>query len=130
MQRYGKELEQDAKNRLLGDMLNEGLKELKKDSSQMIGEPLVDKFDEKDGNLEVNMIVSFRPSVDISGYEALKPAYEAPKVEQKEIDAAIEELYQAIKAYADGNQQAKDIEVTKGDGYVFISFKPSHLPFR
>lgn len=92
LQKYGKEIEQDAKNRLLGDMLGEGLKELKKDSSQMIGEPLVDKFDEKDGNLEVNMIVSFRPSVDISGYEALKPAYEAPKVEQKEIDERVEGL--------------------------------------
>jgi len=45
--------------------------------------------------------------------------------EQKEVDAAIEELYQAIKAYADGNQKAKDIEVTKGDGYVFVAFNES-----
>lgn len=41
---------------------------------------------------------------------------------QQEIDAAIEELYQALKTYAGESQAAKNIDVTKGDGYVFVSF--------
>lgn len=42
--------------------------------------------------------------------------------QQEEIEEAIEELYAALSEYAAENQQAKDIEVTKGDGYVFVSF--------
>ena len=41
---------------------------------------------------------------------------------QQEIDSAIDELYQALKAYAAESESAKNIDVTKGDGYVFVSF--------
>lgn len=104
LQRYGKELEQDAKNRLLGDMLNEGLKELKKDANTMIGEPLVNKFDEKDGAIETEIIVSFRPSVDVSGYEALKPKFDMPKAEQKEVD---EQLNNILKRFGTLEKSSK-----------------------
>lgn len=92
LQKYGKEIEQDAKNRVLGDVVAQGLKELKKDANDMIGEPLVVKFDEKDGALDTEIIISFRPQIDVKGYEELKPAYEAPKVEQKEIDERVNDL--------------------------------------
>lgn len=41
---------------------------------------------------------------------------------QEEINQAIEALYHALKTYADESPEAKSIEVTKGDGYVFVSF--------
>ncbi len=41
---------------------------------------------------------------------------------QQEIDDALDKLYQALKTYAAESQSAKNIEVTKGDGYVFVSF--------
>lgn len=41
---------------------------------------------------------------------------------QEAVNEAIEELYAALSEYAAENEQAKDIEVTKGDGYVFVSF--------
>lgn len=39
---------------------------------------------------------------------------------QKKIDQSIEELYRALKEYA--KKSGKSIEVSKGDGYVFVSF--------
>jgi len=41
---------------------------------------------------------------------------------QEEIDQAIEALYQAMKSYAAQSEDGKNISVTKGDGYVFVSF--------
>ena len=92
LQKYRKEIEGDAKNRVLGDIVSDGLKELGKSLNDTIGEPLVTKFDEKNGNIDVEITISFRPEVDIKGYESLLPAYEAPKVEQKEIDERIDNM--------------------------------------
>jgi len=50
----------------------------------------------------------------------LTPEEKAEK--QEEIESALMALYQAMKEYAESSGSAQNIEVTKGDGYVFISF--------
>ena len=111
LQKYRKEIEGDAKNRVLGDIVSGGLKELGKSLNDTIGEPLVTKFDEKDGNIDVEITISFRPEVDIKGYESLLPAYEAPKVEQKEIDERIDNM---LKMFGSLEKSSKK-ELGKGD---------------
>lgn len=111
LQKYRKEIEGDAKNRVLGDIVGDGLKELGKSLNDTIGEPLVTKFDEKDGNIDVEITISFRPEVDVKGYESLLPAYEAPKVEQKEIDERIDNM---LKMFGSLEKSSKK-ELGKGD---------------
>ena len=111
LQKYRKEIEGDAKNRVLGDIVSGGLKELGKSLNDTIGEPLVTKFDEKNGNIDVEITISFRPEVDIKGYESLFPAYEAPKVEQKEIDERIDNM---LKIFGSLEKSSKE-ELGKGD---------------
>ena len=111
LQKYRKEIEGDAKNRVLGDIVSGGLKELGKSLNDTIGEPLVTKFDEKDGNIDVEITISFRPEVDVKGYESLLPAYEAPKVEQKEIDERIDNM---LKMFGSLEKSSKK-ELGKGD---------------
>ena len=111
LQKYRKEIEGDAKNRVLGDIVSGGLKELGKGLNDTIGEPLVTKFDEKDGNIDVEITISFRPEVDVKGYESLLPAYEAPKVEQKEIDERIDNM---LKIFGSLEKSSKE-ELSKGD---------------
>ena len=111
LQKYRKEIEGDAKNRVLGDIVSGGLKELGKSLNDTIGEPLVTKFDEKDGNIDVEITISFRPEVDVKGYESLLPAYEAPKVEQKEIDERIDNM---LKIFGSLEKSSKE-ELGKGD---------------
>ncbi len=41
---------------------------------------------------------------------------------EDDVDAALQQLAEALKAMADQSGQAQNIEVTKGDGYVFVSF--------
>ncbi len=42
--------------------------------------------------------------------------------QQEEINEALEKLYEQLKEYTEANQAGQTIEVTKGDGYVFVSF--------
>ncbi|MBQ6987294.1 MAG: OmpA family protein, partial [Oscillibacter sp.] len=50
----------------------------------------------------------------------LSPSEET--IEQSDIDALMEQLAQMLKEMAADSGQADNIEVTKGDGYVFVSF--------
>ncbi len=45
-----------------------------------------------------------------------------PVLDQAEIDAAMEQLYQTLSAYVSEQGAQQNISVTQGDGYVFVSF--------
>ena len=45
-----------------------------------------------------------------------------PEITQDDIEAALEALFEALQSYAEENAAQDVIEVTKGDGYVFVSF--------
>ncbi|QOR01103.1 trigger factor [Campylobacter sp. 2014D-0216] len=92
LKRYEKELTRDAEQDLLRNAVDNALKEIKKEAKDLVGEPYFEKFDRKDGDIEAQMVLSFRPEVKLDGYEALVPTYNTPKVTQKEIDAKKEEL--------------------------------------
>jgi len=61
------------------------------------------------------------PSADEDLGAGVQPAAD-PAQQQQEIDQAMEQLYEALKEYANESQQGAQIDVTKGDGYVFVSF--------
>lgn len=42
--------------------------------------------------------------------------------EQELIEMALQQLFEALQAYMDENGLSQSVEITKGDGYVFISF--------
>ena len=60
------------------------------------------------------------PSEGIGSDFGLAPSEE--EIEQSEIDDLMEQLAQMLKEMAADSGQADNIEVTKGDGYVFVSF--------
>ncbi|MEE3704897.1 trigger factor [Campylobacter sp. CX2-8023-23] len=92
IKRYGKDLQNDARGELYRDFISESVRLVNKSDADIISEPRVLKFDEKDGNIDVEVEISFRPSVDITGYEELIPSFEEPKVQKSEIDAKIDEI--------------------------------------
>ena len=61
------------------------------------------------------------PSEGIGSEYGLSPPDEEV-MEQADIDALMEQLAQMLKEMAADSGQADNIEVTKGDGYVFVSF--------
>ncbi|NLK65889.1 MAG: trigger factor [Campylobacteraceae bacterium] len=91
-QRYAKELLDDAKQDALRAVLDKAMDELKKDKESILGEPVFTKFEEKDGSIDATIEVSFRPEVDVAGYEEAIAEYATPRVMKKDIEAKIEEL--------------------------------------
>jgi len=61
------------------------------------------------------------PSSDPEDLEGA-PTMEDLQNQQSEIEQALADLYEQLKQYAEQSSMAEQIEVTKGDGYVFVSF--------
>lgn len=96
LKRYEKELTSDAEQDVLRDVVEEAIKQAGKKNDDLIGEPIVSKFDKKDDNIDVELTVSFKPSVDVSGYESLIPEFSNPRVLKKDIDEKKTELLKMI----------------------------------
>ena len=96
MKRYEKELSKDAEQNLLKNAVDEALKELKKDGKELVAEPYFEKFERKDSGIETQRVLSFKPQVDLKGYEALIPKFSAPKAEKKELDEKKKELLKSL----------------------------------
>lgn len=96
LKRYGKELSGDAKQEIFKGIVDEALKNLNKKSSDIIGDPIFSKYEEKDGNIDIEMEISFRPDIKIDGYEELIPEYSTPRVTKKEIEAKVNEFLNLI----------------------------------
>jgi len=91
-QRYKDKLEQDAQTEALRDLMDESLKELGIEATELIGDPAVTKFDKKDnGDIDIEMTISCRPQVDLGDYKSLLPEIKAKKVTAKEVDEKLSE---------------------------------------
>ena len=96
LKRYEKELTNDAEQDVLREVVEEAIKKAGKKNDDLIGEPIVSKFDRKDDKIDVELTVSFKPSVDVSGYESLIPEFSNPRVLKKDIDEKKTELLKMI----------------------------------
>ena len=45
-----------------------------------------------------------------------------PEISAEDIEAALQELFEALQSMAENSSAGEAVEVTKGDGYVFVSF--------
>lgn len=116
VKRYGKDLENDATQNLIKKALDEALKELKKDSKELVGEPYFEKFDKDDKELKAELVLSFKPQIDLSGYEKFIPEYATPKVTKKELDDRKENV---LKSFATNEEIKEKRGLKKGDFALF-----------
>lgn len=86
LKRYGAELKNDVRNELFAEIITKGVKLVDKEEKDVIGQPFLSKFKEKDGKTEIEIEVSFRPEVDVTGYEECIPAFDYPTTNQEEIE--------------------------------------------
>lgn len=122
LKRYEKELTSDAEQDILRDVLNEAIKKSGKKSDELIGEPLISKFDRKDDGIDVELTASFKSSVSVEGYEALIPEFSTPRVLKKDIDEKKNEL---LKMFAplekvEGKRALKAGDFAKFDFEGFV----------
>ncbi|MCI6989503.1 MAG: trigger factor [Campylobacter sp.] len=117
LKRYKSELEKDAKQELIKEAVDEGLKAINKKSDDILGEPVFGKLDDKDA-LEASIEVSFRPEISVDGYEEIIPTYSTPRVTKKEIEEKVNEF---LKVIAPIQKIEKEI-LEKGD-YAKFDFE-------
>lgn len=67
----------------------------------------------------IALVESFNPDAVT---EQNPGGHEISNVTQEQVDADIEKLYQAMKEYVESENLAAEISITKGSGYVFVSF--------
>ena len=116
--RYGKELERDAKSELFKDGVDEALKIVEKKPDEVLGDPLFSKFDENESGIDAEIEISFRPQINIEGYESAIPEFEIPSVSDDEKNAQITDF---LKAVAPLEKSDKDT-LEKGD-YAKFDFE-------
>jgi len=92
MKRFGDKIKQDAEQEALQGILTDALKELQKDAKDVVGEPQITKFDRTNTGIDVELKISFRPSINPEGYEECVPDYTTPRVTKKEIGERMEKL--------------------------------------
>lgn len=90
--RYGAKVAEDARNEAARDAWLEGVKELGIDNSQLIGEPMVVKFENNGDNVNLEIEFSFRPEMNLEGYQSLVPTYEVPAVTEEEVTTRLNDL--------------------------------------
>ena len=92
LKRYEKELTADAEQEAVKDAIDAGLKELNRKFEEVIGEPVFDKFERGENEIDARIEISFKPAINIDGYEELIDSVSTPRVTKKEIDERKNEI--------------------------------------
>ena len=126
-QMYGDKLIQDAESEAVQNALAEGKKELEINETDIIGDPTFKKYEKLDNGIEIELIISLRPTIDAEGYDKLAPSYDEPTVDADEIEEKLTKLLENNSPYKklkearalENNDQAKFDFVGKIDGEEF-----------
>ncbi len=117
--RHGEQIRQDAEQEVLKELFDVALVELGVKTDEMVGEPVITKFDKNDDGINVEIKISFRPTVNIEGYKNLIPEYKTPRVMKKDIEDRVAEM---LKAVAPLKKVKKDRGLENGD-FALIDFE-------
>jgi len=117
---YAQDIEREAINELIKEILDEGIKELNR---EIIAEPEVTKFDRKEDKIEVEIKVYTKPEINIGDdYKECVPEVELPEVTEEEIEKELQEIaksFSTTKVVTDRDVVQKgDIAVINFKGYV------------
>ncbi|MGE4398213.1 MAG: trigger factor [Campylobacterales bacterium] len=94
--RYGEKIQEDARQEVITEALNNGLKELGVEQKDLVGQPLVTKFEEKEGGIEAEISFSMRPEIAFDNIEKLIPDFKEVEIAEKELLERIETMAKAM----------------------------------
>ncbi|WP_187647739.1 trigger factor [Nitrosophilus labii] len=120
--RYGEKIEKDAEAESLQEVYAKALEELGLKKEDVLGEPAVTKFEKSEEIIETEIKISFKPQIDLSGYEEAVPSFEEPEVTEEEVEERLKELAAALapqrKLEEDRGLQEGDIAIIDFKGYI------------
>ena len=110
--RYKEQIDRDSKQEAVQDLLQAGIKELDIAPQAVLGNPIISKFESKDGNIDVEIKISTTPEFSLDKVEGCVPEVALKAVGAKEID---ERLAEIAKARAPLSEVAQDRALQKDD---------------
>lgn len=113
-QRFGSSIQDEARDEALKEVYEQGLKDL--GIKTVIGDPLVEKFDEKDGAYDVQIKVCTQPEFELGEYLSVIPKIKKPRITQEKINQRLEKI---ARSYTDPSVVEEDRGVENGDFVVF-----------
>lgn len=93
--RFKEKINQDSENQALQELIEESLKELNIEATQIIGSPIITKYDRTDSGIKVEAKIGVFPKIEIKDYEKSIPEAILKDVTDKEIDDKLKELSKA-----------------------------------
>ena len=120
------QLSQDAESEFVTKVLEQALAEAKIKKSDIIGEPIFEKYNKGDKSIDMEILVCLKPSVDVKGYKTKVPSFTKPKATEKEVDARINELAAQVAPLKsiEGNRALKKDDVAVFDFEGFLDGEP------
>ena len=90
--RYKEQVEQDAQQEAIQDLLDSALKELGIAPNELIGSPVIAKFDKQDSKIELEIKVSITPTFSLEKVQDYVPEVKLKAITQAQIDERIAEI--------------------------------------
>lgn len=92
--RYGAQIRQDSQNAIIQEVYEIGIKDL--GEVEVLGNPKFTKFDEKDGDIDMEFKISLRPAMELTDYDKLIPDFKAEEATEEEVNKSIEDAAKAV----------------------------------
>lgn len=117
--RYQDNIEQDAQKEVIEEILQAGIKELGIAFSEVMGNPIVTKFDKKESDVFVEIKLSLKPQFNLDVLSSCVPEVNLAEVTDKQVDVRIQEIAHKSAPLLEAK---KDKKVAKDD-IVNIDFE-------
>ncbi|WP_295739578.1 trigger factor [uncultured Helicobacter sp.] len=90
--RYKEQVEQDAQQEAIQDLLDLALKELNVAPNSLIGNPMILKFDKNEDKIDLEIKISIAPSFETDNVEKYVPEVKLKAVSKAQIDERLAEI--------------------------------------
>lgn len=110
--RYKEQIEQDAQQEAIQDMLDRALKELNVAPNALVGNPIISKFDKNDDKIDLEIRISIAPEIRLDDLEKYVPDVNLKTISESQIDKRLEEIAQNR---APLSEVSEDKALQKGD---------------
>lgn len=123
--RYKDNIEQDAQKEVIEEILQAGTQQLGIQPLDVIGNPIVTKFDKKEDEIFVEIKLSLKPQFDLNILSSCIPEVNLAEVTDKQIDERIQEIAQKSAPLFEikGDKKVEKNDVVNIDFEGFIDGK-------
>ena len=107
--RYKQNLKEESRQKSIDDFYAKAISELKLESKDVIGQPLISKFDESESGIDIELKIGITPTFEIDNIMDCIPTFTLDGVEDSKVDERLEQMAKARAPIVEsGESELKD----------------------